>query len=413
MKCAWKRIPCFANKLCESVQTLTTRSKHFSTVSSNSCALPFFARGLIRLIKAPIKTLTFGRDGKYINRHVWNLLDLNVKASNEAEVASMDVSIDQQQGVWARLYIPCVATAAHGCSRLPVIFHFHGGGFALLRGSTLFYDRYCKLFCKKGRVVISVDYRRPPEYRCPTAYQDCFSALLWLHKQVMEDDPRAAVISPHTNHIMHDVYRADVAAKGERAGLVNAKLENIHLADFCDLSRCFLIGDSAGGNIVYHVASMAAAAGSSLSPLRIVGCMLLFPFFGGEQRTASELQLANQFMLDLETSDWLWKAFLPQNANRDHPASNVPKELLASMGIGSKAHPTQGFMAPWLVAVAEHDPLKDRQLEYVQALQKGRKPVRLHYYESGFHCFHLFTRPLSLIGKLQAHLESFIRVQSV
>lgn len=94
-----------------------------------------------------------------------------------------------------------------------------------------------------------------------------------------------------------------------------------HMPPNVNLSRVFLSGDSAGGNIAHHVA--LRAAGKDLSPISLKGAVLIQPFFGGEERTPAELRLKNVPIVSVQSLDWYWKAYLPPGANRDHPACNI------------------------------------------------------------------------------------------
>lgn len=121
--------------------------------------------------------------------------------------------------------------------------------------------------------------RRAPEHRFPAAYDDSYSVLEWLE-----------------------------------SGKMKANLP-------VDLSRVFVAGDSAGGNIVHHIA--IRAAGKSLGRLTLRGLVLIQPFFGGEERTPVEVRETNPLIVSQELLDWFWKAYLPPDANRDHPACNA------------------------------------------------------------------------------------------
>lgn len=64
-----------------------------------------------------------------------------------------------------RLYHPRPVTA------LPVLIHFHGGGH--MAGSVTVYDPICrKMALYTQHIVVSMDYRRSPEYPYPAAVQD-------------------------------------------------------------------------------------------------------------------------------------------------------------------------------------------------------------------------------------------------
>ncbi|KAE8729928.1 carboxylesterase 1-like [Hibiscus syriacus] len=57
------------------------------------------------------------------------------------------------------------------------------------------------------------------------------------------------------------------------------------------------MGSSAGGNIAYHVGLRAATTVQQLEPLNVKGLVLHQPFFGGNQRSKSELRLINDPVL--------------------------------------------------------------------------------------------------------------------
>ncbi|KAK4859934.1 hypothetical protein QYF36_014406 [Acer negundo] len=57
--------------------------------------------------------------------------------------------------------------------------------------------------------------------------------------------------------------------------------------------------------------------------LNIIGVISIQPFFGREERTESETRHVGAPLSNLEGNDWLWKAFLPEGSDRDHPVANV------------------------------------------------------------------------------------------
>ena len=69
----------------------------------------------------------------------------------------------------ARLY-------RNGRGSAPTVIFFHGGGW--VAGDLETHDRQARnLVIETGAVVISVDYRRPPETRFPGAFEDAFAAV--------------------------------------------------------------------------------------------------------------------------------------------------------------------------------------------------------------------------------------------
>ncbi|KAI5073994.1 hypothetical protein GOP47_0012007 [Adiantum capillus-veneris] len=300
-----------------------------------------------------------------LNRRLADLLEYKVPSSevpDERGVSSKDVVINTHTGLWVRVFLP-PASSPKGNNVLAkmdnkseassdatdrkrrVIFYIHGGGFAVMAADVASYDQFCRRLCRRSEaVIISVNYRRSPEHRFPVAHDDCHAALEWL------EGFKGNVFKPH-------------------------KL---------DLSQCVLMGDSAGANIVHHAGAMWGARKASTHPqtLRVTAHVLLFPFFGGEERTPTELRMQNKALLvNVENADWHWRAYLPHGSNRDHPACNV---------VGPNAPDLSSLQLPRsLVTIAEFDILKDWQLRYAQGLGRASKPVRLLYYTGGVHCFHL------------------------
>src|SRR5215218_8018273 len=65
-----------------------------------------------------------------------------------------------------------------------VVF-FHGGGW--VAGDLETHDRQARLLAiETGAVVISVDYRRPPEVRFPGAFEDAFAATKDIVERIAE-----------------------------------------------------------------------------------------------------------------------------------------------------------------------------------------------------------------------------------
>src|SRR5689334_21890881 len=78
----------------------------------------------------------------------------------------------------ARLY-------RNGSGKAPTVVFFHGGGW--VAGDLETHDRQARnLAIETGAVVVSVDYRRPPETRFPGAFEDAFAAVRDVSERIAE-----------------------------------------------------------------------------------------------------------------------------------------------------------------------------------------------------------------------------------
>ncbi|CAN6202608.1 unnamed protein product [Urochloa humidicola] len=235
---------------------------------------------------------------------------------------------------------------------LPVVVYFHGGGFALLSAASAPYE-----LCHELRaVVVSVNYRLTPEHSHPAAYDDGVDVLRHL---------------------------ACTGLPG-------------------DLSRCFLVGDSAGGNLAHHVAQRWTwMADPSAAAIRIAGIVLLQPYFGGEERTPAELRMEGVApVVNMRRSDWSWKAFLPEAAGRNHPAAHVTGEA------GPEPELAEGF-PPAMVVVGGLDPLQDWQRRYAGMLRRKGKAVQVVEFPEAIHGFYIFPE-LAVAGKVVKEIKAFM-----
>lgn len=186
-------------------------------------------------------------------------------------------------------------------------------------------------------VVVSVEYRLSPEHRLPAAYDDAMSSLHWIK-----------------------------TSKDE------------WLREFADYSNCFIMGASAGANIAYHAGLSAAADG--LDPLKIKGLVLHQPFFGGSERTGSEVRLANDPILPLSVADLMWELALPVGADRAHEYCNP---MLGGWSGNLDRVKKMGLRV--LVTGSGGDPLIDRQKEFAKMLERKGVTVVAQFDDGGCH----------------------------
>lgn len=282
------------------------------------------------------------RSDDTINRLIYNLFNIKSSApatklvNNTTTVSTSDVPIDPSRNLWFRLFVP--TTASH--TPLPFILYFHGGGFYSLGPDSVVIDGLCsRLAAQLPAVIASINYRLAPEHRYPSQYEDGYDSLKFINSR------NYAVLPANT-----------------------------------DLNKCFIAGDSAGGNIAHHVTVRACNNSQEFDKLRIVGLLLLQPFFGGEERTEAELRLKRAPVLNVEDTDRMWRGFLPEGADRNHQAANV----LKSAEVKNVEFPRTAVIA------GGYDPLQDWQRRYVEWMNKCGKEVELVEYPNAFHAFYLF-----------------------
>ncbi|KAF3447414.1 hypothetical protein FNV43_RR12600 [Rhamnella rubrinervis] len=280
------------------------------------------------------------RSNGTFNRTLINLLDSKASPLSKPVkgLQSSDVMVDKSRNLWFRLYTPLHHAAA---TDLPVIVYFHGGGFVLLAADSKTHDNFCQRLARElPAIIISVNYRLAPENRHPSAYDDGFDVLKFIDGADFKDRRPAN----------------------------------------SNLKRCFVGGDSAGGNLAHNVAVKAAE--HEFDELRIVGVVALQPFFGGQERTESETRLARAPLVNVDRTDWMWKAFLPDGSDRDHAAVNV---------FGPNSVEISGLKFPaTMVVVGGFDPLQDWQKKYYWGLKKQGKEAHLIEYPNAIHGFYIF-----------------------
>ncbi|SEC43974.1 acetyl esterase [Burkholderia sp. WP9] len=239
-----------------------------------------------------------------------------------------DLQIATRDGatIRARLYHPVEPSWAEPA---PAFVYYHGGGFTV--GSVDTHDALCRMFARDGNcAVLSVDYRLAPEYKFPTAVEDAFDALAWLHA---------------------------------------------HAAEYgLDAGRLAVGGDSAGGTLATVCAVLARDAGIELALQ-----LLIYPGTTGHQQTDSHSRFANGFLLSGDTIQWFFDHYVRARSDRDDWRF-APLD-------GQLGAPEFSGVAPAWIATAEYDPLSDEGDAYAEKLHALGNRVTLKRYPGMIHEF--------------------------
>jgi acetyl esterase len=241
----------------------------------------------------------------------------NIPLPQPATVA--DVSLPGPAGpLAARIYRPSRMPA-------PTIVYFHGGGW--VAGDLSTHDRQARLLAiEVGAVVLSVDYRRPPETKFPGAFDDSLAATRWAAANITELGGDAA--------------------------------------------RLGLAGDSAGANLAAAVAQACRGGDPQLAAQ-----LLIYPAVdaAGNYRSQAEnakypsrTQNAEGYFLTLDTMQWFADHYL--RGDRDGLDPRVSPLRAADLSSVPAA----------VICTAEFDPLRDEGEAYADALQ--RAGVRVAYF---------------------------------
>ena len=210
-----------------------------------------------------------------------------------------------------RAYFPGEAKAG------PVIVYAHGGGWVI--GDLGTHDSICALIARAtGLRVVAVDYRLAPEHAFPAAHEDCLAAARF----VLNGSPE-----------------------------LEASVTAIAVA-----------GDSAGGNLAYHMAA-------SLGRESVVGQLLIYPVTDcTSPEKGSYAEFAEGYLLDRRLMDRFINDYLPQEADRGH------------RDVSPLLHPLPDNLPPAVVLTAGLDPLRDQGR--MLAARMAERGVETHLIEA-------------------------------
>ncbi|KAK9749819.1 hypothetical protein RND81_02G152800 [Saponaria officinalis] len=253
--------------------------------------------------------------------------------------------VDPLSGPSVRIYMPEPRSEDEsGDYKLPIVLHFHGGGFCISQPDWfLYYTVYSKL-ARLGRViVVSVYLRLAPENRLPAAIDDGYGALLWL------------------------------------TSLARTQTYDPWLSNKADFKRVFLIGDSSGANLVHEVAFQGDK--TDLNPLKLVGLIPIHPGIARSTRSKSELEMPQTAFLTLDMVDQFLGLALPIRGTKDDP-------IICPMD--RDAPPVSRVrLPPIMYCVADKDLFIDTQMEWYEALKKEGESAELYESHNMSHSFYL------------------------
>lgn len=216
---------------------------------------------------------------------------------------------------------------------LPVVMHFHGGGWVL--GDKTTHDRLVREIANKAQAaVVFVDYERSPEARYPVALEQCYAAAVWA------------------------------ASQGASLNL--------------DGSRLALVGDSVGGNMVAASALLAKQRGGPQIALQV----MFYPVTDANLDTPSYRQFGGgDYWLSREAMRWFWDSYAPDVNVRNQPTVCPLRAATEQL----RGQP------PALVITDENDVLRDEGEAYAHKLMAAGVRVTATRYLGTIHDFVLLN----------------------
>lgn len=210
------------------------------------------------------------------------------------------------------------------------LLFIHGGGWVSETVET--YERICmRLAIATEQLVISVDYRRAPEFRFPTALMDCYAV-------------------------------AEALFQGRLLKRVGPK----------DIT---VIGDSAGGNLAAALALLARERKQFMPERQILIYPAVWNDYSGASPFPSVKENGRDYLLTAEKIEEYINMYQSSPEDRKNP-------LLAPLLEKDLEH-----MPRTLVLTAEFDPLRDEGEAYAQQLRKAGNQVELHRIPDAIHGF--------------------------
>jgi acetyl esterase len=215
---------------------------------------------------------------------------------------------------------------------LPVVMHFHGGGWIL--GDKETHDRMTReIAVGADAAVVFVDYERSPEARYPVAIEQAYAATKYVaeHGRELSVDP----------------------------------------------TRLAIVGDSVGGNMGAAVTLMAKERGGP----KIAFQVLFYPVTDANFDTGSYNTFADGPWLTRPAMEWFWNAYLPDvTARKEITATPLNASLDQLKGLPDA-----------LVIVDENDVLRDEGEAYARKLSAAGVRVTSVRYNGTIHDFVLLN----------------------
>lgn len=217
---------------------------------------------------------------------------------------------------------------------LPAILHIHGGG--MVSGSAEMSDPNSRAYAvEMNCVVVSVNYRLAPETRFPGPVEDCYAALLWLHRAADE-----LGVNP---------------------------------------DRIMVAGESAGAGLAAALCLLTRDRGTVMPCFQYLAEPML-----DHRSSASDHPHTGHFGWTHDHNRFGWDALLG-----DMDRSAVPGHASPALAEDLSGLP------PTYIHIGAIDLFLEESLEYARRLTRAGVPVELHVWPGAFHAFGVYDAHVS------------------
>lgn len=232
-----------------------------------------------------------------------------------------------------------------------LMLFIHGGGW--VTGSIQSYTNVCfDMVRELNCTVISVDYRRAPEFHFPCALEDCYavSHALFVEKYMPEFDP---------DHIT-------------------------------------VIGDSAGGNLAAALSLLARDRGEFLPKRQI----LLYPSTSNDHSPASPFDSIRDNGEGYLLTSPMIEGYMEMYQSSDEDKQNPYLAPLLAQNLTNQPNT--------LIITAEFCPLRDEGEAYGKLLQRDGCKVEIYCMQEALHGFFSLPRRFSQVKKAYGLISNFL-----
>lgn len=233
----------------------------------------------------------------------------------------------------------------------PILIFFHGGGW--VTGNIDSYDRVCTNMARlTNHIVVSVDYQLAPEYKFPSAVNDCYAVA----KEIF------------TNTDLFGISSDDIT----------------------------LIGDSAGGNLA-SVVSLKARDTGDFMPKRQV---LIYPATYNDHTENSPFESIRTNGTDYFLTSKRVQDYIELYKGSDDDLQNPYLAPLLSKDLSNQPKT--------LVITAEYDPLRDEGEEFGKQLIEAGNNVKVYRMKDALHGFFSMPPNFSQVKEAYELINLFI-----